>query len=69
MSFFRAFLVLNILLILPVYGYVDPGSGSMLLQAILAGIVGIAVYFKNLRLWFTQIFSKKDKENNSNESY
>jgi hypothetical protein len=68
MSFFRTFLVLNILVTLPAYGYVDPGSGSMLLQAILAGIVGIAVYFKNLRLWFTQIFSKKDKENNSNES-
>lgn len=26
--------------------YVDPGSGSLLLQAILAGILGVAFYFR-----------------------
>ena len=31
---------------LPVYAYLDPGSGSMLLQLILGGIAGLAVVVK-----------------------
>jgi phosphoglycerate-specific signal transduction histidine kinase len=46
------------------WAYVDPGSGSLLLQFILAGIVGIGVFFKNIRLWLQQFFQKKDKNSN-----
>ncbi len=47
------------------WAYVDPGSGSLLLQFILAGIVGIGVFFKNIRLWLQQFFRKKDNNSNS----
>lgn len=30
--------------------YIDPGSGSLLIQAIIAAVVGALFYFKNL--WF-----------------
>ena len=32
----------------PAYAYIDPGSGSFLLQMILAGIAGAAFYFREL---------------------
>jgi phosphoglycerate-specific signal transduction histidine kinase len=48
-----------------VLAYVDPGSGSLLLQFILAGLVGIGVFFKNIRLWIVQFFRKKDNNSNS----
>lgn len=31
---------------LPAYGYLDPASGSMLLQLLLGGIAGVAVFLK-----------------------
>ena len=30
----------------PVLGYLDPGTGSVLLQALLGGLAGLAVTFK-----------------------
>jgi hypothetical protein len=30
--------------------YIDPGSGSYLVQAIIAGVLGALFYFKNI--WF-----------------
>lgn len=30
----------------PAYAYLDPGSGSMMLQLILGGIAGLAMVFK-----------------------
>jgi hypothetical protein len=29
--------------------YIDPGSGSYLVQVIVAAVVGIAVFFRNIR--------------------
>lgn len=45
--------------------YIDPGSGSYLVQVIVAGALGIAFFFKNIatyvRHFFYRIFGKKDK--------
>ena len=45
--------------------YIDPGSGSYLVQAIIAGILGIIFFFKNImiavRHFFYRIFGKKPK--------
>ena len=45
--------------------YIDPGSGSYLIQVLIAGIVGIAFFFKNIltaiRQFFYRIFGKKSK--------
>jgi hypothetical protein len=41
--------------------YIDPGSGSYLVQAIIAGVLGFLFYFKGL--WFRiRHFFKKDKK-------
>lgn len=45
----------------PVLAYIDPGSGALLLQAILAGFFGAIFYFRKFlgRFWF------KRKDTNS----
>ncbi len=48
------------------YAYIDPGSGSIILQAIIAAIAGagtaITIYWKKVKLFFSKIFKKKDNE-------
>lgn len=43
--------------------YVDPGSGSYLIQAIVAGVTGAIFFFKNLRMYVRdklgRLFGKK----------
>jgi hypothetical protein len=45
--------------------YIDPGSGSYLIQAIVAGVLGVAFFFKNIifviKHFFHRIFGKKTK--------
>ncbi len=41
-----------------IFGYLDPGSGSLLLQAVLGGIAGIAVAF---RAWRTRLLSRASR--------
>jgi hypothetical protein len=38
--------VLLVMLVDPVYAYLDPGSGSMILQLLLAGLAGLVVVVK-----------------------
>ena len=53
-------LLLPLLLASPskAYGYVDPGSGSYVYQAIYAACIGGAFYF---RKFLGRIFGKRDK--------
>jgi hypothetical protein len=43
--------------------YIDPGSGSYLIQALVAAALGVAFFFKNIvvvvRHWFYRLFRKK----------
>ena len=45
--------------------YIDPGSGSYLVQAIVAAVLGVAFFFKNIMLYlrhfFGRLFRKKPK--------
>lgn len=45
--------------------YIDPGSGSYLVQALVAGALAIVFFFKNIatvvRHWFYKIFRNKSK--------
>jgi len=45
--------------------YIDPGSGSYLVQIIAAAAVGVAVFFKNIKLYIKSFFhrSKKTDDN------
>jgi hypothetical protein len=46
--------------------YIDPGSGSYLVQVIAAAVLSIVFFFKNLKLYikhlFSRIFGKKEKK-------
>jgi hypothetical protein len=43
--------------------YLDPGSGSFLIQIIVASLVGVSffakMFWKNIKLFFSNIFAKK----------
>jgi hypothetical protein len=48
----------------PCYAYIDPGSGSMLLQALLAGIVGalftIKMYWRECKRFIGRMLGRQD---------
>ncbi len=64
--FLSTILIINIILTTPSYAYIDPGTSTMILQMIVAGIVGIAaalkIYWFKVKSLFKRIFSfgKKD---------
>jgi len=43
--------------------YIDPGSGSYLVQAIIAAVLGIAFYFKTIWLKIKLFFGGRKKDN------
>ena len=42
----------------PSYAYIDPGTGSMLLQMAIAGIAGALFFFRQLRIQFVSWFRR-----------
>ena len=60
------------LLTSPVYAYLDPGTGNIIIQAILAfiatTITTLSFYCTKLKLFILKLFkkNKNDKEKNSN---
>ena len=42
--------------------YIDPGTGSYLIQAIIAAVLGVAFYFRNAWWKFKSFFSKNKKD-------
>ncbi|MFT3935551.1 MAG: hypothetical protein QM726_18130 [Chitinophagaceae bacterium] len=45
--------------------YIDPGSGSYLVQVIIAAILGVAFYFKTIWLRIKMFFGGKKKHEQS----
>ncbi len=43
----------------PAAAYIDPGTGSMLLQMAGAGIAGAIFYFRELRIKLLSLFSRR----------
>lgn len=41
--------------------YIDPGSGSMLIQMLIGAAVAVGVFFKRIKIAFLQLFKKKNK--------
>jgi hypothetical protein len=42
--------------------YIDPGSGSYLVQVIIAAVLGVAVFSKNIKMKIKSFFSRKGKD-------
>ena len=47
------------------HAYLDPGSGSMILQLLLGGVVGIAAVLKLYWNALARVFRRKKHRNNS----
>jgi len=47
------------------YAYLDPGTGSFILQLIIAGFFGgllaIKIFWKKIKIFFKNLFSKEEK--------
>ena len=42
--------------------YIDPGSGSLLFQALLSGLLTVLVFFKRILAYFKNKFGNKKTE-------
>jgi len=47
--------------ILTFLAYIDPGTGSLLFQALLSGFLTIVVFYKRVISFIKKVFSKKEK--------
>jgi hypothetical protein len=60
----RLFLIcLAVLLVAqtPVYAYTDPGSGTLILQMLLAASFGIMFYLRRIVRWFRGLRARRDE--------
>jgi hypothetical protein len=48
--------------------YLDPGSGSYLVQAIIAGVLGVLFYFKNTWQRIKMFFGKGKSKNDNGKT-
>ena len=48
--------------------YIDPGSGSYLVQIIIAAVLGVGFFFKNIWAWIKSFFIRTPKKTNDNLS-
>jgi len=44
--------------------YIDPGSGSYLVQVIIGAVLGAVMFFKNIRLYIMSWFKRSPKKQN-----
>ncbi|TEU11402.1 MAG: hypothetical protein E3J21_23680 [Anaerolineales bacterium] len=53
------------------HAYLDPGTGSYILQLIIAGLLGaslvVKIYWGNIKTFFSNLFSKGQSEEDDNE--
>ncbi|MET0635400.1 MAG: hypothetical protein ABWZ25_05205 [Chitinophagaceae bacterium] len=48
--------------------YIDPGSGSYLVQVIVAAVLGVAVFFRNIKLYIRTLFFRPRKKPKPNQT-
>lgn len=47
--------------------YIDPGSSSLIIQLLVAGALGISLFFKNIWRTIKSFFVDKKKDDKENE--
>ena len=61
---FYFFVVTFLVTLKPAYAYIDPGTGALILQALLGGLAGLAafikIYWMQLKMYFSRNSSDKD---------
>ncbi len=46
--------------------YIDPGSGSYLVQIIAAAVLGVVFFFRNIKLYIRSFFTRSSKKQKDN---
>jgi len=46
--------------------YIDPGSGSYLVQVIVAAALGVVFFFRNIKTYIKSFFSRSPKKSDDN---
>ncbi|MBN8685714.1 MAG: hypothetical protein J0M10_01805 [Chitinophagales bacterium] len=47
---------------MPALIYIDPGSGSYLVQVIIGALVGLVMFFKNIKMYLLSLFRRTPKK-------
>jgi len=58
-AYLAAVIALSLGAVPPASAYIDPGTGSMLLQILGAGVAAAIFYFRELRIKFLSLFSRR----------
>ncbi len=65
-SIFYLFLLFLLFPLVNAHAYLDPGSGSMILQSLLAGLMiigsGIGIFRNKVKSFFRRLFKKDEKQ-------
>jgi len=61
-TFFLTFIFLLFVSVSPAYAYLDPGTGSLVLQTLLVIVVGSMFFLKNIWRKIKSFFTGKKKE-------
>ena len=51
---------------IPDFLYIDPGSGSYLVQVIIAAALGVTFFFRNIKNYIKAFFSRSPKKPDEN---
>lgn len=46
----------------PAHAYLDPGTGSVLLQGLLAGALAVGAFWRNIKQWVKGLFHRDSIE-------
>ncbi len=54
--------IMNLIMVSTSHAYLDPGTGSMLLQALAAVFIGLGLFWRRILDGIRSLFSNKDKK-------
>ena len=63
-----AIMIATVILSEPAYAYLDPGTGSMVVQILVACFATVVIFFKSIWQGITQFFGKKPKVEETEDS-
>jgi len=49
--------------------YIDPGTGSLLFQALLSGLLTVVVFFKRIMAFIKLKFGRKEQSNKEDQNH
>jgi len=52
----------------PIFAYIDPGSGSLVVQALIAGLVAVPLFFRHQITRFIRAVRRPDEATSSTSS-